>query len=352
MKERYDTSWILAALAGVVGCAVSAQSLDSTTDTHAETREVPVNIDNFVRAATDIELVKDVALGGGVNRFFHFLEPTDVNAQPTIRMNRDALYSTVVVDISEGATLTLPDPGDRYMTTMIVNQDHYINEVFYGGGTFALDVDRFDTLHVVAFVRILVDASDPEDVAAVNAIQEHMQIDATSANPFLPPAYDEESFEALLNTSLAIAPFVPDSQRMFGPKDHVDGVRHLIGTAGGWGGLPEEDALYLGVEPGLPVGEHKIDVPADVPVGAFWSVSAYNAAGFFEPNAMGSYNVNSVSGARNDDGSMTVHFGGRESGRANCMPIVDGWNYTVRLYRPSPEILDGSWVFPDVEPVN
>ena len=26
---------------------------------------------------------------------------------------------------------------------------------------------------------------------------------------------------------------------------------------------------------------------------------------------------------------------------------MDGWNYTVRLYRPHPEILDGSWKFPE-----
>jgi hypothetical protein len=30
---------------------------------------------------------------------------------------------------------------------------------------------------------------------------------------------------------------------------------------------------------------------------------------------------------------------------------MDGWNYTVRLYQPRPEILDGTWTFPAVEPV-
>ncbi|MEM0950116.1 MAG: DUF1214 domain-containing protein [Pseudomonadota bacterium] len=100
------------------------------------------------------------------------------------------------------------------------------------------------------------------------------------------------------------------------------------------------------------MGEFRIEVPADVPVEEFWSVATYNAAGFFEPNDLGAYNVNSVSGEKNDDGSMTVHFGGCEDGRVNCMPIVEGWNYNVRLYRPMPEILDGNWVFPTAEPVN
>ena len=49
---------------------------------------------------------------------------------------------------------------------------------------------------------------------------------------------------------------------------------------------------------------------------------------------------------------MTVHLGGCEDGRMNCLPIMEGWNYTVRLYQPAPEILDGSWVFPGATPIN
>jgi hypothetical protein len=49
-------------------------------------------------------------------------------------MNRDTLYSILVADISEGATLTVPDSAGRYLSVMIVNQDHYINKVFHDPG--------------------------------------------------------------------------------------------------------------------------------------------------------------------------------------------------------------------------
>ena len=52
-----------------------------------------------------------------------------IDDQPVIRKNRDTLYSGALVDISQGATLTLPDAGDRYLSAMVVNNDHYINEV-------------------------------------------------------------------------------------------------------------------------------------------------------------------------------------------------------------------------------
>jgi hypothetical protein len=135
----------------------------------------------------------------------------------------------------------------------------------------------------------------------------------------------------------------------FGTKEQVDPVRHLLGTAAGWGGLPDDEARYIGVEPGLPVGEYKLTV-RDVPVDGFWSVSVYNADGYFEPNARNAYSVNNLTAERNKDGSVTIHFGGDDD-RSNLLPIVDGWNYTVRLYRPRPEVLDGTWKFPEAEPV-
>lgn len=329
--------------------SAASQFSDGTLDSLSDAKAIPVNIDNFVRAATEAEFEKYLSLSGGVNRFFHFLEPTPIDNQPTVRMNRDTLYSTAVVDISEGATLTLPDVGDRYMTAMIINQDHYVEEVFAGGGSFMLDMETFDTPYVLVFMRILVDASDPDDVAAVNELQNAFSIEAVSSNPFIPRNYDQDNLRDIIATTLLFGPFSPDSTRTFGSRDDVDGVRHFLGTAGGWGGLPEEEAFYLNIDPGLPVDTYRIDVPVDVPVDAFWSLSLYNASGFFEKNASDAYSVNSVVGARNDDGSMTSHLGGCDNGRANCLPLMEGWNYIIRLYRPGPEIIDGTWTFPKAQ---
>jgi hypothetical protein len=342
---------MLAVSAISVAASAHAFTPDKTLEGLVEQAEIPVTLDNFVRAATDIELDKYVSLAGGVNRFYHFRAPVPVDNQPTIRMNRDTLYSAAVIDISEGATLTLPDVGDRYMSAMVVNQDHYINDVFRGGGTYSLDMETFDTPYVIVFVRTLVDANDPDDVAAVNAFQDQMTIEAASANPFILPDYDEESFAVILRAALEFGSHVAeDVSGAFGSKAEVSPVKHFLGTAGAWGGLPESEAVYFGFEPRLPVGEYKIEVPADVPAGAFWSVSLYNADGFFEPNPLDAYTVNSVTGTRNDDGSITVHLGGCDDGRVNCLPIMEGWNYTVRLYQPGPAALDGSWTFPKIEP--
>lgn len=330
------------------GARAQSESLSFITNQ----REVVVTVDNFVRAATETEMAKYLALSGGVNRLFHVRQPTSITQQPTIRMNRDTLYSMAVVDISEGATLTLPDTEGRYMTAMIVNQDHYINAVYSGGGSYKMDQATFDTPYVIVVMRTLVDASNPQDVAKVNALQDQIKVEAKSAKPFIKPNYDEETFEQVLKAALALSRSTPDSRRTFGSKEDVDPLRHFLGTAFGWGGLPETEAFYLNVDPSLPVGQYKIDVPAEVPVEAFWSISLYNAKGFFEKNPLDAYNINSVTGQKNADGSVTVHLGGCEDGRVNCIPITPGWNYAVRMYRPRAEILEGKWTFPKIEPTN
>ena len=53
---------------------------------------------------------------GAMGTFRHVREPAPINDQSVIRLNRDTLYSSVIVDLGGGpATLTLPDSGQRYM---------------------------------------------------------------------------------------------------------------------------------------------------------------------------------------------------------------------------------------------
>jgi len=311
---------------------------------------VPVNVDNFERAETAVNFDKQLApLKGEVNKIFHFRKPMPIDGQSVIRSNRDTLYSAAIVDISKGATLTIPETNGRYVSAMVINEDHYLNKVYHGKGTYELTMKEFDTPFVSVTIRTLVDASDPEDVKQVRAIQDGITIKAKSANPYTHPQYDKASYEAAYKAVIELSRFVPDTKRMFGKKEDVSEVRHLLGTAMGWGGLPEHEAFYLNIEPNLPVGAYELTVK-DVPVDAFWSISLYNKEGYFQENKYNAYSVNNITGTPNKDGSFTVHFGG-DPKSVNYLHITDGWNYAVRFYQPHKEIIEGEWIFPDVKPV-
>jgi hypothetical protein len=127
----------------------------------------------------------------------------------------------------------------------------------------------------------------------------------------------------------------------------------LIGTAFAFGGNPEKDALYLNVTPSKNDGTtvHRLTVK-DVPIDAFWSISVYNAEGYFQKNAFDAYSLNSITAKKDTDGSVSVQFGGCDGKVPNCLPIMPGWNYMVRLYRPRAEVLDGNWTFPEAQPIS
>jgi hypothetical protein len=136
-----------------------------------------------------------------------------------------------------------------------------------------------------------------------------------------------------------------------GSRDEVDPVRHLIATASGWGLNPDKDAVYLNVTPSNNEGKGVYTLRVrDVPVDGFWSISVYDAEGHFMKNEFDAYTLDSITAKRDADGSVTVQFGGCDGKVANCLPIFPGWNYMVRLYRPRPEVLSGTWRFPEAQP--
>jgi hypothetical protein len=315
----------------------------------ANDKAVTVNVDNFVRAETAAQFDRALKMTGGINKWMHFRQPAPLDQQAVIRMNRDTLYSAAIVDISKGASFTMPDSSGRYMSVMVVNEDHYINRVIHEPGVHKLTVEEYGTPYVSLSVRTLVNSSDPADIIKANALQDQLKIEAASAIPYSHPSYDQESYQAIYKQLIELGRGIPDASKTFGKKQDVDPVRHLLATAWGWGGLPEYEAFYLNVEPNLPVAAYRITVK-DVPVDAFWSVSVYNKDGYFEKNEYDAYSVNNVSGKPDADGSFTIHFGG-DASSVNFLPISEGWNYTVRMYQPRKQILDGSWTFPAVEKI-
>jgi hypothetical protein len=123
-------------------------------------------------------------------------------------------------------------------------------------------------------------------------------------------------------------------------------------SASAWSGNPEKDVLYLTVTPTANDGStvHRLTV-GEVPVDGFWSVTVYNADGYFTANPQNAHSPKTMTAQRSTDGSVGIQFGGCHGSVPNCLPITPGWNYLVRLYRPRQEILDGSWAFPEAQPV-
>jgi hypothetical protein len=311
---------------------------------------IPVNVHKFVRAETDLYFSR-LAKNGGFGQFSHRRAPASIDEQEVVRMNRDTLYASGVFDLEAApVTITLPDPGKRFMSMLVVSQDHYAMDVVYGPDRFTYYRDKVGTRYVCFIIRTLANPEDPEDIAAANRLQDAVQVEQARIGAFEIPQWDAVSLTKACDALVALGALGNVVNR-FGKKEEVDPVDHLIGTAIGWGGNPRSAADYQSFYPAQNDGKtvYRLRVK-DVPVDGFWAVSVYNAQGYFEKNELNAYALNNMTARPNEDGSFTIQFGGCTKEIANCLPIMAGWNYTVRLYRPRQEILDGRWRLPEAQP--
>lgn len=309
-----------------------------------------VTVDNFVRAETDQTLKRYVAQGG-FGQIVHIRNPVPIDKQDMMRMNRDTLYSFGVFDLTNPVRITKPDPAGRYQSMLIINQDHSMQPVEHGSGEFRLTLEKIGTRYMIVIFRTFMDASNPEDILLANALQDRIKAVQDNAGSFEIPDWDEASLHKMRVVINVLAATKANAAGMFGDKAKLNPIDHLLGTAFEWGGLPENAAVYVNGVPARNDGKTPYVLTVqDTPVDGFWSLTVYNAKGFMEKNKRNAYSINNITALKNEDGSITIHFGG-DPANPNYLPIMQGWNYVVRLYQPRKELIDGTWVFPEAMPV-
>jgi hypothetical protein len=275
----------------------------------SSTAAVPVTVDNFVRAETDNYLAIN-AKEGGIGKLSHRREPASIDHQTVIRLNRDTLYSFGVFDLAAGpVTVTLPDASKRFMSLQIINEDHHVPFVAYDHEPHTLTEKDVGTRYVMVAIRTLVDPNDAKDLAEVHKLQDAIKVSQKNAGKLELPNWDQASLKEIRDALLVLAKHTDGFEHAFGTKSQVDPIKHLIGTPAGSGGNPDKDATYIGAAVPKNDGTTVYKLRStEVPVDAFWSVSVYNAAGYFEKNPYNAYSLNK-------------HYGQERPGRRYHHPV-------------------------------
>ena len=188
--------------------------------------------------------------------------------------------------------------------------------------------------------------------------------------PFEPP--DEATRNALIEgmrqglmAMYARARTVKSSAELFGSRDQLkdDYLSRAVGALLGIYGNAAEEYLGVGYQAdseGNPFdgnSKYQIKFSADAlpPVGAFWSITAYNASKFLIDNPINRYVINSPmlpSLAKDADGGFTLylqHESPGEDRKSNWLPVSrDAFNLAFRTYQPGQAIMNGTWQAPPV----
>jgi hypothetical protein len=325
---------------------------DEARLTPQSSETVSVTWENYPRANCHASFAACVA-NGGFGKFYHVRGLAPVGeVQLGIGENRDTLYSLGVFDLTEPVTITKPDTGGRFQSMLIQNEDQHLKLSSTKPGRYTLTQEQAGTRYIGVNFRTFVDPNDPEDVKQVQELQDKIVVDQASPGSFEIPPWDQGSYKRVDGAFRTLYYTMNDWSGAFGDVGEVDPVKFYVASASGWTGLPEPtEALILQGAPAQNDGTtpHILTV-RDVPVYGFWSVTVYDGDLRVVKNEYNAYIVNSVTAEPNDDGSVTIHFGG-DPDQPNFIYTPEGWRYLVRLYGTTQSIIDGSYQFPAPQPV-
>ena len=308
---------------------------------------------NYVRAETDVQFQNYAKVYGAFGQFTHSRKPYNIDKQVTHSGNRDTIYSFGIFDLSKSPlTIELPKTKGRYMSLMLVSEDHDIYPAYYAPGKWTFTEDKIGTRYVMFAIRTFADPNDEADMKKAHKLQDAVKVIQKDKGDLSGlPTWNKNEMMQLRKAYNIVGSTTLDSSKYFGVKCDRSYLENAMGVAVGWGGLQAVDATYLPVTPKKNDGKtaYLLHVPKDVPVDGFWSVTVYDKDRFMVKNRLNRYSLNNVTAKKNKDGSTTIHFGGDPKAK-NYIPIVPGWQYIVRLYRPHKEILEGKWKFPTAVP--
>ena len=109
---------------------------------------------NYVRAETDLQLKGYAKKYKAFGKFVHSRKAYDVHKQVTQGGNRDTLYSFGVFDLSKSPlTVELPKTNGRYMSMMIVSQDHDVFPARYAPGKWTITQKEIGTRYIISRSR-------------------------------------------------------------------------------------------------------------------------------------------------------------------------------------------------------
>ncbi|MFT4271916.1 MAG: DUF1214 domain-containing protein [Pantoea sp.] len=307
-----------------------------------------VTPENYARAEVDLSyqnIVKDV----GSNKFRHDRNLIPLDKQPAVTMNRDTVYSFGIYYVPKGTTITLPkSKDDRYQSAMIMQNDDYTDQVFYGPGTFDI---KSQTEFVAIVVRTQVNPNDADDINYVHQLQDKISVNwptGTKVKEYKRVDWDQKSLMALRHKYEKEAAKLPNLNETSGARGKVDPLKLNLGASVALGLLPPEHAVYIYRDFGLSGNKcYKATYnKPDFKPGGFFSFTMYGADKYLHSE---NSHLSNRDIKMDKDGKFTIYYGPKaQCGNVeNWLPTPgDNWYLGMRIYRPGESVIDGTYTVP------
>jgi hypothetical protein len=340
MMNRKSTYSIFTVAAIVATGCTPAESPDAgkpetapESSISTNTRPIIVDRSNYQEAEVGRNFTKWAAMGAN-NKLMHMTDVTPSGPAPTVRMNRDTLYSAAILDTSTGnASITLPE-GDLYQSILMVDTDGYARGFVLESGTHMVATDT-------RFVWVLVRTGLEKGMDEARRIQALVTVEGMGDDTYSSLVFDEESLAKLTRVLVDESIAEDDGDLYYGNyPGQVDETRRLRSTAAGFGGMNGTN-MYKFVE----AVDNNVCMQStfsDPHATEFFSFTLYDTDGYLMD---GNTIINSRDMTANDDGTYTVSIncGGDAIHNISAPAEMDTIGYTWRVYGASEEVENRSW---------
>jgi hypothetical protein len=349
-------------LAAALFLAVLAHPSFAKDASAAKTEKgVLITNENFIHADSIRAYFKELDKAGKVNVIRPERNLITADTQDVIRMNRDTLYTRIILDVKGGASITT-QPYDGYQSINVLDINHSQIASLNGVGTLKVDESMLtEGQHAYVIVRtgLLRTLPEQEMMAKAHAAQDAISIKTNSATPFKPTvSYDYETLDKVkykILKDFALNPQPNVVKNGFGTMKDRDPVAARTVIAIGWGALSGANAVYSSFTGNKERCSYDLEKPdLNYEGRGFFSITIYNFDGYV---ATINYAINSDNMVANEDGTYTITFlaSGEpvKEGEKNVVRTPRGkmWTGVLRCYYPN-DNTDELFVWTDKQTAN
>ena len=331
MKLKSLTSLICLSTLTVCGLAHAGVAIDGKEREHI----VPVTEQNFTDAEAEVNFLK-WKNKDAMNKLFHLTQLTPAGEMPTVRMNRDTLYSAALVDASNGFKVHMPDQG-VFTSVLIIDQKGYSQDYLWKPGTHEININTNNGVFVWVLFRIGLE----NGIEKAREAQQTVAITGMGSGVWNPQHYDKAQYQKLHDQYMDEAINSGMFLQYGSDASRIDMKTKRLSDAAGWGGMDFGINNYQ-ISKNMNSDVCYSTTFEDPQAEEFWSFTIYDADGWLlslnEKNIL-----NSREAMPNKDGTYTVRFNCGKNAINNLETTVPVFGFAWRTYGSSYKVRAGRW---------